>query len=238
MSDGLSISKLAQLIADPARAAMLNELMSGRALTATELANVSQITRQTASSHLSRLQKAELLVVHAQGRHKYFRLANEEVADVLERLAGLADRTGHKPLVTGPKDADMRKARSCYDHLAGPLAVEFYAHAIKSGWFVQPVSTGCLSRAVDLTKTGEAIFTNLGISVDTLKSQKRELCRACLDWSERRDHLAGALGSEILSFCVSTGWAKRESDSRVVRFTNKGEKAFREQLCGNAGCTV
>jgi len=235
MSDGPSISKLAQLFADPARAAMLNELMGGRALTATELANVSNITRQTASSHLSKLQKAELLVVHAQGRHKYFRLANEEVADVLERLTGLADRTGHRPLVTGPKDVQMRKARSCYDHLAGPLAVEFYAHAVASGWFIQPVSTGCLSRALDLTEKGEAIFTEFGFPIADLKTQKRALCRACLDWSERRDHLAGALGSELLSFCVSKRWAKRETESRVVKFTGPGEKAFRTQLCGGLG---
>jgi len=233
MADGPSISKLAQVIADPARAAMLTELMSGRALTATELANVSGVTRATASSHLGKLQAANLLVVHAQGRHKYFRLATEEVAQVLERLVGLAASTGHSPLVTGPRDAEMRQARSCYDHLAGPLAVEFYAYAMKQGWFVQPVTSGCLSRAIDLSDVGAKAFTEIGLPINEIKQQKRALCRACLDWSERRDHLAGALGAGLLTFCVSKRWATQGADSRVVKFSKKGEAEFRKVFCGS-----
>ena len=227
MSEGPSIAKLGQLMGDPARAAMLTELMSGRAHTATELANASNISRQTASSHLGKLQKAQLVVVHAQGRHRYFRLANEEVAEVLERMAGLAERSGHVPLVTGPADAAMRKARSCYDHLAGPLAVAFYAQGIQQRWFVQPVMSGCLSRSVDLTDKGAEKFGALGMPIDDLIKGKRTVCKACLDWSERKDHLAGALGAELLQFCVASGWAKQEPNSRVVTFSSKGEEQFR-----------
>jgi len=147
MREGLSISELNQLVGGPVKAAMLTELMSGRALTATELASVSNISRQTASSHLRKLLSAELVVVHSQGRHKYFRLANEE------------------PLVTGPKNASMRKARSCYDHLAGPLAVALYAQSINQQWLTQPVLSGRLSRSLDLTSRGAEKFLSLGIPV-------------------------------------------------------------------------
>jgi len=189
---------------------------------------VSNISRQTASSHLGKLQTAELLVVHSQGRHKYFRLANEEVAEVLERMVGLAERSGHVPLVTGPTDAAMRKARSCYDHLAGPLAVAFYAEGIQQQWFVQPIMSGCLSRSVDLTAKGAEKFSALGMPIDELKKGKRTLCKACLDWSERKDHLAGALGAELLKFCISSKWATQEPSSRVVTFTSKGKAQFRK----------
>ncbi len=227
MTDGPSIAKLAQLIAEPARAAMLTELMSGRALTATELANVANVTRQTASSHLAKLHNAELLVLHAQGRHKYFVLANEEVAEVLERLIGLAARAGHVPLVTGPKEAAMRTARSCYDHLAGPLAVAFYENAVQQGWIDQQVSQGCLSRTVQLTEQGSTQLQSLGLPIDRLQQSKRVLCRACMDWSERKNHMAGALGAELLKFCIVKQWAAQDKGSRVVSFNPAGETAFR-----------
>jgi len=216
----------------PARVSQL--LQNCRALTATELANVAGITRQTASSHLGKLCDAALLLVQPRGRHKHFRIANEDVADVLERLIGLAARTELGTLVTGPKDAAMRRARTCYDHLAGPLAVEFYAHAVTTGWFHQPVVSGCLSRAIDLTPVGATELSALGLPIDSLKSQKRQLCRACLDWSERRDHLAGALGAEVLRQCVDRGWATGDKDSRVVRFNASGEAEFRNLFCGVA----
>ena len=228
MSKGPSIEKLTQFVGDPARVSMLAELISGRALTATELANVSGITRQTARSYLQELQKAELLVVHSQGRHQYFRLANEEVAAVFARLDGLAERSTHVPLITGPKDSAMRKARSCYDHLAGPLAVAFYAQGVEQRWFSQPNTSGCLSRTVELTRKGADMFGSLGIPVDEFKKGNRAVCKACLDWSERKDHLAGAMGAELLRFCVVSGWAKQEPDSRVVVFTKKGEEQFRK----------
>jgi len=226
MTAGPSISKLASLMADPARAAMLTELMSGRALTATELANVANITRQTASSHLSKLHAAELLLQHPQGRHKYFTLANEEVAEVLERMIGLAARAGHVPLVTGPKEQAMRRARSCYDHLAGPLAVAFYENAVQQGWINQQVSQGCFSRTVEISEKGFAAFQLIGLPVNQMQQGKRVMCKACMDWSERKYHMSGALGSEVLAFCLEKKWASQDANSRVVEFTKAGEGKF------------
>jgi len=228
MREGISISELNQLVSGSVKAAMLTELMSGRALTATELAGVSNVSRQTIISHLRKLLSAELVVVHSQGRHKYFRLANEEVAEVLKRKVGSLQSSVYVPLVTGPKDASMRKARSCYDHLAGPLAVALYAQSINQQWLTQPVLSGRLSRTLELTSKGAEKFLSLGIPVDELIKGKRTLCKACLDWSERKDHLSGALGSQLLKFCINSGWAKQKSGSRVVSFSTQGERQFRK----------
>lgn len=220
MSDGPNITRIAAAIGDPVRAEMLAALMAGRALTATELATHTGITKQTGSTHLRRLLDAHLVAMHAQGRHRYFSIANEDVAQLLERMTGLAADAAHVRLRTGPREPALRKARVCYDHLAGVLAVSMYERLMREQWLTFEAQT------LTLTPDGERALSGLGIDIDSVRSQKRALCRACMDWSERRNHLAGALGSAILERILQQGWARRERASRLVAFRASGERAF------------
>jgi DNA-binding transcriptional ArsR family regulator len=226
MRDGPSIVKIAALIGDQARAEVLTALMADRALTATELADVAGVTKQTISGHLAKLVEAGLVAVESQGRHRYFRLADQDVAHLLESLMGVAFRTGAVRLRNSPREPAMRKARVCYDHLAGELGVFVYETL---------ASNGALAASADgltLTAEGQKVFGQLGIDVNALDGRRRVLCRACLDWSERRYHLAGALGASLLAQVISLGWAKRDKDSRVVTFTSAGEGALVKLLGG------
>ena len=218
MKEGPTIAPLAALIGDPARANMLTALMDGRALTVSELAQAAGIALPTASEHLGKLESAGLLAAAKQGRHRYFRLSGPDVADVLEGLMGLAQRTGATRTRTGPKDPALREARVCYDHLAGEKGVALFDGLVQQG-FLTPLDTPTL------TETGRGFFAGLGFDLPTLGRGRRPLCRHCLDWSERRAHLGGALGAETLAFIGAQGWAKREP-GRVVRFTPSGAKAF------------
>ncbi|KAA9367797.1 ArsR/SmtB family transcription factor [Ochrobactrum quorumnocens] len=218
MKDGPIIASVAALLGDPARANMLTALMDGRALTVSELASAAGVTIQTASGHLSKLDVANLLVAEKQGRHRYFRLSGVDVAQVLEGLMGLAQRTGAVRVRTGPKDHALRKARICYDHLAGERGVEMLEASYKLGLF------GDASEPL-LTDEGKSFFSCLGIDVDMLQKGKRPLCRHCLDWSERRNHLGGALGAALLKNFIDKGWARRE-EGRVIAFSPNGVQAF------------
>lgn len=218
MKDGPIIASVAALLGDPARANMLTALMDGRALTVSELATAAGVTIQTASGHLSKLDAANLLVAEKQGRHRYFRLSGADVAQVLEGLMGLAQRTGAVRVRTGPKDNALRKARICYDHLAGERGVEMLDASYKLGLIDDA------SKPV-LTNEGKSFFSCLGIDVDTLQKGKRPLCRHCLDWSERRNHLGGALGAALLKNFIDKGWARRE-EGRVIAFSPNGAQAF------------
>ena len=220
MKDGPDIARIAALIGDPARANMLTALMSGKALTATELAAEAGVTIQTASSHLSKLDAGGLLRPRKQGRHKYFSLADDDVARVLEGLMGLAAGAGHLRVRTGPRDGALRKARVCYNHLAGDKGTQMFDSLLALG-FVRPEGGDLL-----LTEAGRSFAERLGVDVDALRSRKAPLCRECLDWSERRSHLAGSLGRAFMSRFEELGWARREEGSRVVRFTAPGERAF------------
>ncbi|WP_407975621.1 ArsR/SmtB family transcription factor [Brucella pseudogrignonensis] len=218
MKDGPIIASVAALLGDPARANMLTALMDGRALTVSELAAAAGVTLQTASGHLSKLDAANLLVAEKQGRHRYFRLSGTDVAQVLEGLMGLAQRTGAVRVRTGPKDHALRKARICYDHLAGERGVEMLDASYK---------LGLINDANEplLTDEGKSFFSCMGIDVDTLQKGKRPLCRHCLDWSERRNHLGGALGAALLKNFIDKGWARREK-GRVIAFSPNGAQAF------------
>lgn len=220
MSESPNIVRIAALIADNARAEVLCALMSGRALTATELANMAGVTKQTMSFHLGRLLDEGLVTVEQQGRHRYFRLAGTHVAELLETLMGLAVRGEGVSLVTGPRDPALRKARVCYDHLAGELGVWVYEQMLLSGIFQQHPG------GLQLTEHGQVWFQQLGIDTEEVASSRRSFCRGCLDWSERRDHLAGALGAAFLNRIEELGWAKRAKSSRIIMFSNKGEKAL------------
>lgn len=222
MKDGPNIVGIAALIGDHARADILTALMGGQALTATELAGVAGVTKQTVSAHLSKLLGAGLLAVESQGRHRYFRLAERDVADLLERLMGVAYRVGAVRLRSSPREPALRKARVCYDHLAGELGVLVF-DALKERRLL--AAGGADLR---LTKSGRAIFQDLGIALDALEAERRALCRPCLDWSMRRHHLAGALGAALLRRCIELGWARRAKDSRVVSFSGSGERSLKK----------
>src|SRR4051812_18357036 len=231
MKSGPDIAMVASLVGDPARANMLTALMTGRALTATELAHQAGVTPQTASSHLSKLEAGGLIEPEKQGRHRYFRLSDPDVAGVLEGLAGLAARAGHMRVRTGPKDPALRRARICYDHLAGDLGVQMLDSMRKQRLVRQK------KQAIELTADGERFLAKtLQISAEALAHPRRPVCKACLDWSERRHHLAGTLGAAIMTRFTELKWAARDATpgSRVVNFSRNGEKRF-AALFGNGG---
>jgi DNA-binding transcriptional ArsR family regulator len=223
MKAGPDIAMIAALVGDPARSNMLTALMTGRALTASELAQEAGITPQTASSHLAKLEAGGLIEPEKQGRHRYYRLTGPDVANVLEGLAGLAARAGHMRVRTGPKDPALRRARICYDHLAGDLGVQMLDSMKKQ----RLVRAG--KQTIELTNEGRRFMAeSLQIDTDTLTHPRRPVCKACLDWSERRHHLAGTLGAAMMARFTELKWAARDEapGSRVVNFTRTGEKRF------------
>lgn len=224
MEEGPDISIVAALIGNPASAGMLMALMAGPALTVTELAQESGLTLSTASGHLAKLERAGLVATERQGRHRYFRLADPDVALALEGLMPVAARAGHMRTRPGPRDPELRRARSCYDHLAGNLAVTLFDRCI---------ALRLLARRGDdlrITEKGRAFFARRGIDVAMLERGRRLICRPCLDWSERRSHLGGALGAAILDEIVRQGWAIRERTTRIVRFPAGGEHKIRRRF--------
>ena len=224
MKHGPDIARIAALIGDPARANMLTALISGKALTATELSLEAGVTLQTASSHLKKLEEGGLLIQRKQGRHKYFSLADDDTAHALESLMGLAAGRGQLRTRTGPKDDALRYARVCYNHLAGEMGVLIYDSFRQRGFLALDEA------GLTLSDSGRDFVTGFGIDLATLEAKKAPLCRECLDWSERRSHLAGSLGRSILSQLESRRWAMRDKDSRAIRFSKTGDQALRELL--------
>jgi DNA-binding transcriptional ArsR family regulator len=220
MRDGPDIARIGALLGDAARTNMLTALMSGQALTAGELAREAGVTAQTASSHLAKLADGGLITPRRQGRCVYFALAGQEVAELMEAMAGLAASAGHRRTRPGPRDPAMRRARVCYDHLAGELGVAMLGGLIARG--VVEDRGGSLSLAADASP-----FLRLfGVAVEDLRAGRRPICKACLDWSERRSHLAGSLGSAMLQAIYAKGWARRLDGGRVVAFNAGGLAAF------------
>jgi len=223
MKEGPDIARLGALIGDPARANILTALMSGKALTASELALEAGVTAQTASSHLAKLMDAGLLQQRKQGRHRYFQLRDDEIGNALASIMGLAAKLGHTRTRTGPKDSALRKARVCYDHLAGDFGVRMYDSLVKHehiNW----------DGEIRLTDKGRAFIAEFGIDDHSFLTSRRPVCRSCLDWSSRRTHLAGQLGAAFLQRIYDLGWARRIDGSRIVDFTPSGEKAFLKQF--------
>jgi DNA-binding transcriptional ArsR family regulator len=220
MKHGPSLAPVAALVGDPARANMLSALLSGKALTASELAEEAGITAQTASSHLSKLENGGLVAAVKQGRHRYFRLSGNDVAEMLETIMGVAARTGAMRTRQGPSDPAMREARVCYDHLAGERGVQLYDSLIKKGVIA------ARGGEIVLTKRGTEFLGTFGIDVDALGMSRRPLCKGCLDWSQRREHLAGSVGAALLVRLIDLGWAARDRKSRAVLFTRNGEAKF------------
>jgi len=222
MRDGPDIARIASLVGDPARASILTALLDGGALTASELALEAGVSLPTTSSHLSRLTDGGLLKVASQGRHRYFSLSGPQVGAMLESIMGVAESVGPKRTRPGPREATMRDARICYDHLAGERAV-----AMLDGFVARGILVADDAR-VGMGEAGPAFFAAAGIDVAALSAQRRPVCRACLDWSVRRSHLAGGLGAAILDRILEQKWARRDPRSRAIAFTPPGRRAFAE----------
>lgn len=214
-----NLAEVAAVVGDPARANMLAALMDGRALTASELAFLARITPQTASAHLAKLTDSHLLAVTKQGRHRYFRLASPLVGRMLEGIMAVAAIEApprHRP--ASPKDAALRQARTCYDHLAGRIGVALADALTHEGHVVLSDDGGTV------TDGGAGFFRSIGIALD--RPRQRCFCRPCLDWSERRPHLAGALGAALADTAFERGWIERLRDTRAVAITPRGEDAM------------
>ncbi|EDQ33475.1 putative transcriptional regulator [Hoeflea phototrophica DFL-43] len=219
-ANAVTISSIAALIGDPARANILSALMGGKALTAGELAFCAHITPQTASSHLAKLLDGQLVAVEKQGRHRYFRLASVAVAEAFESLSGLAAAGPARQRTTGPRDVSMRRARTCYDHMAGTLAVAITDSLVDRGVVVIEDRSGLI------TEDGSRFLSGIGITFKARTGSARPLCRTCLDWSERRMHLGGQLGASLLTKSLEQNWVRAAGDDRALTITRSGEHAF------------
>jgi DNA-binding transcriptional ArsR family regulator len=218
MREGPDIARIASLVGDPARANMLTALMGGTALTASELALEAGVSLPTASSHLSKLMEGGLLTLASQGRHRYYGLAGPQVAGMIEAITGVAASVGPQRVRPGPRDAAMRVARVCYDHLAGEQAVAMLDRLVDKNVLVRD------DKEIRLGPSAASHFAAIGVDFDD--KARRPVCRACLDWSVRRSHLAGTLGAAILDKILLEKWARREKDSRAVVFSPMGKQAF------------
>lgn len=213
------IAPVAALIADPARAAMLTALLDGRALAAGELARVAGVSPPTASAHLARLLDGGMVAVVAQGRHRYYRLAGPEVAEVLEVLARVGPRPRVRSLRQSRQARLLGEARTCYDHLAGRAGVELLGGLLAAGYLVG-------QEAFEVTERGERGLAGLGVDVGAVRDTRRGFAPGCLDWTERRFHLGGALGAAVTCALMDRGWYRRGVARRVVEVTEKGRKGI------------
>jgi DNA-binding transcriptional ArsR family regulator len=220
MITGSIIAEIAALVGDPARATMVSALLDGRALTASELAGAARITPQTASTHLAKLTEASLLSVVRNGRHRYFRLASPIVADMIDGIVAVAlqKRPRYHPLSRHARA--LSAARICYDHLAGRLSVDLTDAFVAREYVVLE------DEAAEITTAGTRFFTEFGIALP--HSTRRHFCRLCLDWTERRPHIAGAVGAAITKRYFDLGWMERMKGSHAVIVTSPGRRGFRE----------
>jgi len=216
------LARLAAALAEPARARMLGCLLDGRARTATELASVAEVAASTASAHLARLRDEGLVTMLAQGRHRYFRLAGRQVATALEGLMVLAGAPRSSLRLTTPMP--LRAARTCYDHLAGAAGVALHDHFRASGWLRAAPHAQADAGDYVLTPAGEQALTALGLDLAHARSRRRRFACACLDWSERRPHLGGALGAACLELALRRGWIERALDGRAVSVTPRARR--------------
>ena len=223
MNQKHALSAAAALIADPARAAMLVELLGGRALTAGELARAANVSPQSASQHLGKLVDGGMLVAQPEGRHRYYRMAGPEVGFALEALGVIATTRPSGPVPRTPHDEALCCARTCYDHLAGRIAVELTAALERTGILIPAAS-----RDYNLGPDAPAWLASLDIDIDSLRRGRRSLARRCLDWTERRPHVGGALGARLLATFIERAWVQRKRDTRAVRITDRGIHALEE----------
>jgi DNA-binding transcriptional ArsR family regulator len=217
------VPAIAAAIGEPSRARMLYCLMDGRARTSTELAVVADVSASTASLHLAKLKAAELVTAVVQGKHRYYTLKGQGVAAALEALNVLA---GHpRRAISLPAASRLRTARTCYDHMAGAIAVALHDRFQALGWLAPLDANGYM-----LTAAGAKAFHGLGVDVEAAQSLRRRFAFACLDWSERRPHLGGALGAAVLTLALRKKWIVRDLDSRVVSVTAVGRRDLLARL--------
>lgn len=216
------IAGIAAAIAEPARARMLCLLLDGHARTSTELAAVAGVSASTASVHLAKLMERRLVKVMPQGRHRYYSLHDAHVAAALEALTVVAGEPQTRFVPNTPER--LRVARTCYDHMAGTLAVRLHDRMFALRW----LSRG--DDAYDITRAGAEGFPGFGVDVEAARSSRRRFACGCLDWSERRPHLAGALGAGVLQAMLDRKWISRDLDSRALAVTHAGRRAFRDRF--------
>jgi DNA-binding transcriptional ArsR family regulator len=212
---GIALAEIAALMGDVTRANILSSLMDGRALTASELAWHGGVSAQTTSGHLAKLSDANLISMTKQGRHRYYRLASPEVAQAIEALMAVASFGPKRYRPTGPKDEALRRARTCYDHLAGRLGIAVTDALTSRDYLMLSDSAGAL------TEKGQRFLCAFGIDLEEEKN-RRAVCKTCLDWSERRPHLAGRLGAALCTRMFDLGWVERIRDSRALSITTAG----------------
>jgi DNA-binding transcriptional ArsR family regulator len=222
MITGPIIAETAALVGEAARATMLSALLDGRPLTASELAHAARITPQTASTHLAKLTEAGLVRVVREGRHRYFRLASLTVVEMIEGIVAVAleNRPRYRPV--SRQERELSVARICYDHLAGRLSVDLTDFLTAHQYIVLG------EEAAELTPEGKRFLAEFGIDLSALNSTGRDFCRPCLDWTERRPHIAGALGAALTKRCFDLGWTQRVKHSSAVIVTPPGQRGFSE----------
>jgi DNA-binding transcriptional ArsR family regulator len=223
-SANAGIVGIAGAIGEPARANMLCCLMDGRARTATELAAVAGVSASTASSHLGKLKNAHLVRVLVQGKHHYYSLQDPRVAEMLEGMMALSQTHSSQFVPSTPQR--LRMARSCYDHMAGTLGVAIHDKLLQDGWLAKIKGHD----VYDVTEKGESHLAKLGIDVAEARRARRRFASPCLDWSDRRPHLGGAVGAALLTSALAKGWLLRDLDSRSLRLTRSGQRAFSTHL--------
>ncbi|MBU6489673.1 MAG: ArsR family transcriptional regulator [Burkholderiales bacterium] len=217
------LSRIGALLADPGRAAMLWSLMDGSARPAGELTIIAGLSPSAASGHLAKLTEGGLLTLEVRGRHRYYRIATAEIAVAIEGLAHLAQASASarpKPVAARTVPLEIRYARTCYDHMAGELAVRVFDHLLERGWLVEEGGD------VSATESGAAVLAQWGIDVGAQRARKRRFACTCLDWSERRSHLAGALGAALLDHWRTQRWVERTERPRALRITPVGREQF------------
>ena len=222
MNEDSRLAEIAALVGDPARANILTALLGGRALTAGELAYAAGVTPQTASGHLAKLAGSRMLALEKQGRHRYYRLATPQVGRMLESIMEVAVAAPARYRPPSKADAAMRTARTCYDHFAGRLGVGLAAALCGRGHVVLADEAG------EVTESGLAFLSTFGLDLAEVRRRRRAYCRPCVDWTERRPHLGGAIGAALATRCFELGWFQRQRDSRALAVTAAGRRGLWE----------
>ncbi|SDN03708.1 DNA-binding transcriptional regulator, ArsR family [Fictibacillus solisalsi] len=216
-----NVAEIASIVSESSRAAMLTVLMDGRFHTASELAYRAGIKPQTASFHLSKMQEAGVIALEKQGRHRYYGILNEEVAKVMESLLFIAPPVKIKSLKQSSQDKAIRYARTCYDHLAGNVGVQLTDALLKAGFLKEEKENFIIP------EEGVRFFGEMGIDLERISKKRRSFSHRCLDWSERRHHLAGSLGNALLERFLELGWMQRVPHHRAVKITDAGINGFK-----------
>jgi DNA-binding transcriptional ArsR family regulator len=222
MSNAPQMAEVAALVGDPARANILCALLGGRALTATELAFAAGVTPQTTSGHLGKLAAARLLVLMKQGRHRYYRLAGPHVGQMLESIMNVALEGPPRFQPQSQLDDKMRHARTCYDHIAGVLGVGLTERLTEREHVILGDEAG------EVTPSGADFLAKLGVDLSHARAKRRIFCRPCLDWTERRPHIGGAVGAALADRCFELKWIERVRDGRALTITPAGKRGLME----------